>query len=93
MANGDEYRALIDEFINTKKWDADRVALMDTVILETALAEAIGFPNIPLTVTANEYVEIANWYSTSRSGAFVNGMLASISEKLRKEGRIAKKFN
>ncbi|MCX4330921.1 MAG: hypothetical protein OSJ24_01850 [Muribaculaceae bacterium] len=93
VANGDEYRALIDEFINTKKWDADRVALMDTVILETALAEAIGFPNIPLTVTANEYVEIANWYSTSRSGAFVNGMLASITEKLRKEGRIAKKFN
>lgn len=93
VKNGDEYRALIDEFINTKKWDAERVALMDIVILETALAEAIEFPNIPLTVTANEYVEIANWYSTLRSGSFINGMLASIAEKLRKEGRIVKKFN
>lgn len=93
IANNDEYRALIDEFINTKKWDADRIALMDIVILQTAMAEAIGFPNIPLTVTANEYVEIANWYSTSRSGSFVNGMLASIAEKLRNEGRIVKKFN
>lgn len=93
VAGGEEYRALIDEFINSRKWDAERVALMDIVILETALAEAIAFPNIPLSVTTNEYVEIANWYSTSRSGAFVNGMLASITEKLRKEGRIIKQFN
>lgn len=93
VAHHDEYRALIDEFINTKKWDAERIALMDTVILETAMAEAIDFPNIPLTVTANEYVEIANWYSTMRSGSFINGMLASIAEKLRNDGRIVKKFN
>lgn len=93
VANYDEYRALIDEFVNTKKWDAERIALMDIVILVAAIAEASCFPNIPLTVTANEYVEIANWYSTARSGAFVNGMLASIAEKLRSEGKIVKKFN
>lgn len=88
-----EYRDLINEFINTKKWDTDRVALMDVVILETAISEAVDFPNIPLTVTANEYVEIANWYSTSRSGSFVNGMFAAIADKLFAEGRIIKKFN
>lgn len=93
VANADEARSLIDEFVDNSKWDADRVALMDVVILETALAEALTFPNIPLTVTANEYVEIANWYSTNRSGAFVNGMLASITDKLRKEGKLIKKFN
>lgn len=93
VANHTEFRSLIDEFVNTKKWDADRIALMDTVILEAALAETLTFPNIPLTVTANEYVEIANWYSTSRSGAFINGMLASITEKLRNEGKIVKQFN
>lgn len=93
VKNREQYRALIDEFINAKRWDTERVALMDVVILETALAEALDFPNIPLSVTVNEYVEIANWYSTSRSGSFVNGMFASITEKLRKEGRILKKFN
>lgn len=93
VSHREEYRALIDEFINTKRWDTDRVALMDVVILQTALAEALDFPNIPLQVTTNEYVEIANWYSTSRSGSFVNGMFAAITEKLRKDGRIIKKFN
>lgn len=88
-----EYRSLIDEFINAKRWDTERVALMDVVIIMTAIAEAIECPNIPLSVTTNEYVEIANWYSTSRSGSFVNGMLAAITDKLRKEGRILKKFN
>ena len=93
VTNRESYRALIDEFINVKRWDTERVALMDVVILMTALAEAIECPNIPLSVTTNEYVEIANWYSTSRSGSFVNGMFAAITDKLRKEGQIIKKFN
>lgn len=93
VAHREEYRSLIDEFINVKRWDSERVALMDVVIMMTALAEAIDFPNIPLSVTTNEYVEIANWYSTSRSGSFINGMLAAMTDKLRKEGRIIKKFN
>lgn len=92
IANTSEFRTLIDEFVNSKRWDADRIALMDVVILQTALAEAVTFPNIPLTVTANEYVEIANWYSTARSGAFINGIFASICEKLFAEGKILKKF-
>ena len=93
VTHREEYRTLIDEFINAKRWDSERVALMDVIILQTALAEAIDFPNIPLSVTTNEYVEIANWYSTSRSGSFINGMLAAMTDKLRKEGRIIKKFN
>lgn len=90
VAHCAEYREWIDEFINTKKWDVERVALMDVVILYTALAEVLNFPSIPLTVTANEYVEIANRYSNPRSGSFVNGMLAAITEKLRSEGRLHK---
>jgi N utilization substance protein B len=89
----DEYRELIDEFINVKRWDSERLALMDIVILQTALAEVLEFPNIPLTVTANEYVEIANWYSNPRSGSFINGMLVTITDKLRREGRTLKNFN
>lgn len=87
-----EYREWIDEFINTKKWDVERIALMDVVILITAIAEVMNFPSIPLTVTANEYVEIANRYSNPRSGSFVNGMLAAITEKLQSQGKLHKSW-
>lgn len=90
VAHRTEYREWIDEFINTKRWDVERVALMDVVILLTALAEVMSCPSIPLTVTANEYVEIANRYSNPRSGSFVNGMLAAITDKLRAEGLLHK---
>lgn len=87
----DEYRELIDKFINTSSWDSKRIALMDVVILITAMAEIVAYPKIPLPVSINEYVEIANTYSTDKSGAFVNGMLFSISGYLNSEGIIHKK--
>ena len=93
VKNREEYRTLIDGFINSSKWDSERIALMDIVILLTAIAEMINYPKIPLSVTANEYVEIANWYSTSRSGSFVNGMIAAIAGKLRSENKLHKTFN
>lgn len=58
---------------------------MDVVILETALAEIMNFPKIPLTVSINEYIEIAKSYSTARSGSFVNGILGAVTNKLRSE--------
>ena len=73
VENHEEYRAIIDRHIDAAKWDTERIALMDIVILETALSEILNFPSVPLAVSVNEYVEIANWYSTARSGAFSTG--------------------
>ena len=70
---------------NSLKWDFDRIALMDKVIIQTALAEIFTFSDIPLNVSINEYVEIAKLYSTPRSGAFVNGQLDGICRKLYKD--------
>jgi N utilization substance protein B len=39
------------------------------------LAESATFPEIPLKVTINEYVEISKYYSTPKSRGFVNGLL------------------
>ena len=86
----DMFKGYIDEFIRTDRWDSDRLAFMDVIITMTALAEIINFPEIPITVTFNEYIELAKSYSTSKSGAFVNGILRSIADKLRKEGKIMK---
>ena len=47
-----------------KRQDLDRVAFMDVVIMQIALAEILSFPNIPVSVSLNEYVEIAKLYST-----------------------------
>ena len=76
ILNADYYRHLISE--NTKNWDLDRVAFMDVVIMQIALAEILSFPNIPVSVSLNEYVEIAKLYSTPKSGGFINGTLDGI---------------
>ena len=90
IKNRDIYRGYVERFINGSSWDPERLAFMDIVILITAISELIKFPAIPLAVTMNEYVEIANFYSTPRSGQFVNGVLFSVANYLREEGLIQK---
>lgn len=88
ILNADYYRHLISE--NTKNWDLDRVAFMDVVIMQIALAEILSFPNIPVSVSLNEYVEIAKLYSTPKSGGFINGTLDGIVNSLKKENKLIK---
>ena len=86
ILNADYYRHLISE--NTRNWDLERVAFMDVVIMQIALAEILSFPNIPVSVSLNEYVEIAKLYSTPKSGAFINGTLDGIVKLLQKENKL-----
>ncbi len=71
-------------------WDIERVALMDKIILVTAIAEAENFPLIPVRVTMNEYIDIAKCYSTASSGSFINGVLDKMINQLTEEGKIVK---
>lgn len=91
LLNADYYRKLISE--NTKNWEFNRIALMDLVIMQIALAEMLTFPNIPLSVTLNEYVDVAKVYSTPRSGAYVNGLLDAIAKKLATDKLLTKTTN
>ena len=84
----EQYRQLIGE--NLRNWDFSRVALMDLIIMQIALAEITNFPSIPVSVSINEYVNIAKIYSTPRSSAYVNGMLDGIAKKLQAEGKLIK---
>ena len=88
IANAEEYRKLMSE--NSKNWDMSRLAFMDVVIMQVALAEVMTQNDIPLSVTLNEYVEIAKHYSTAKSGSFVNGMLDAITKSLRNAGKLDK---
>lgn len=85
VRNRDLYRKYIEDALSHEKWDADRLAFMDFVITMTALAEIINYPEIPLQVSINEYIEIAKSYSSEKSGQFVNGLLASILPKLKED--------
>lgn len=73
-----------------KNWDADRVAVLDMIMLKMALAELLYCPTIPVKVTLNEYVEISKLYSSDKSKEFINGILDRLMKKLEKEGRIVK---
>ncbi len=90
VKNRELYRSYIDKFIDPAQWDADRLAFMDIVVMMVAISELLNFPAIPIPVTLNEYIEIANSYSTPRSGQFVNGMLYSIINYLKSEGKLLK---
>ena len=87
----DRYRAYIDRFISSE-WDIDRLAFMDIVIMISAIAEIVHFQAIPVPVSLNEYIEIANNYSTRRSGPFINGILYSVVKMLADEGILNKPF-
>ncbi|MCD7973281.1 MAG: transcription antitermination factor NusB [Candidatus Azobacteroides sp.] len=84
----EEYNELIQA--QAKNWEFERIAFMDLVIMQTALAELTGFPSIPVNVTLNEYIEIAKQYSTEKSSTFINGMLDAIIDILKKENKLLK---
>lgn len=83
-----DYRKLISE--KTKNWDAERIAYLDTIIMQTALAEICNFPTIPVNVSINEYIEIAKNYSTAKSGIFINGILDAIAKELVESKKVKK---
>jgi len=75
---------LIDK--NTTNWEVDRIALMDILVMQLAITEILEFPEIPVKVTLNEYIEIAKYYCTSKSSTFVNGILDNIVKEIRDKG-------
>ncbi len=76
----------IDHLIGqaVQKWDLNRIAVLDHIILRTAIAEFLYFDDIPFKVTINEAIELAKRYSTGQSGRFVNGILDAVSTDLQK---------
>ena len=85
-----ENNELIDELVQSSRWDKDRIVLMDRIIMCAALAELRTFDKIPTAVTLNEYIELAKNFSTAGSGQFVNGILNNAVKSLKKQGKILK---
>ena len=90
ILNGDQYQRYMSDA--SRNWDFSRLAYMDVVLMQIAIAELVNFPNIPASVTINEYVDLAKVYSTPRSGGYVKGMLDNIGRFLIEKGIILKEL-
>lgn len=91
ILNADQYQRFMSE--TSRNWDFSRLAYMDVVIMQIAIAEMMNFPNIPVSVTINEYVDLAKLYSTPKSGSYINGMLDAIAHYLVDTGKMMKVVN
>ncbi|MBQ7750490.1 MAG: transcription antitermination protein NusB [Bacteroidales bacterium] len=78
---------------NVSGWERDRLFVLDTVLISMGLAEAETFPDIPLRVTINEYVELTKYYSTPKSRSFVNGLLDRLIREDIASGKITKSID
>ncbi len=88
ILNDEYYRSLISD--NIKNWEFNRLAFMDVIIMQIAIAEILSFPAIPISVSINEFVEIAKYYSTAKSGNYVNGIIDAVVKKLKAENKLLK---
>ena len=88
ILNGEEYQHYMSEA--SRNWDFSRLAYMDIVIMQIAIAEMMTFPSIPISVTINEFVELSKLYSTPRSAGYINGMLDAIARHLVNSGKLLK---
>lgn len=88
ILNADTYQRYMSE--TSRNWDFSRLAYMDVVIMQIAIAEMLTFPNIPVSVTINEYVNLAKLYSTPKSSGYINGMLDAIARHLIRTGQMLK---
>ena len=86
------HRAETEEMIrkHLKGWDFERVANMDILLLDMAVAELTEFASIPERVTVDEYIELSKEFSSDRSRLFINGILDKFVIELRASGRINK---
>jgi len=88
VLQSDASMKLIEKY--TKNWDVDRIARLDTVLMKISITEFTSFPNIPVKVTMNEYLEISKNYSTEKSRVFINGVLDKVLVDLKNENKLNK---
>jgi N utilization substance protein B len=88
ILSSEKNSALIDA--HTTNWEVERIALMDKLVMQLAITELSEFPEVPVKVTLNEYIEIAKDYCTVKSSTFVNGILDKIVREMRADNSLVK---
>ena len=81
---------LLPEYKDEEDKDFARKLFRATILNADTYQHYMRFPNIPISVTINEYVDLSKLYSTHKSGSYINGMLDSIARHLIETGKLMK---
>ncbi len=75
----------IDHIIKTNsvKWKINRLFPIDKNIIRISCYELLFLQNLSINIIINEAIEIAKKFSNHKSVNFINGILDSISDKIR----------
>jgi N utilization substance protein B len=68
------------------KYAVDTLPVVDRNILRLAIWELLSDNSAPVAAVVNEAVELAHRYGGESSPAFVNGVLRTVSKRIRAEG-------
>lgn len=88
ISMSDENEKLI--ISKTKNWDVDRIAFIDMILMKMAIAEIINFKMIPVKVSMNEYIDISKFFSSPKSGQFINGIVDKVVDELKEKKKFKK---
>ena len=88
IKNQEEIDKLYSQYLIN--WDSERISYIDKIILRLAISELLSNPTIPISVTINEYIELAKIFSSQKNSRFINGILDKVVFQLKSENRINK---
>lgn len=76
----------LDEMIESvsEHWTVARMPVIDRNIIRLGLYELRTEPSTPTAVVVSEAVRLAHTYSTEKSPTFVNGVMATLAQTIRK---------
>lgn len=57
-----------------ENWDLYRLGTIERTVIRLGVWE-LAYSDVPVPVVINEAIDLANWFSTSRSRMLVNGVL------------------
>jgi len=74
----------------TINWEYDRIPMLDLILIKMAIIEFQYMEEVPIKVTLNEYIELAKYFSITKSRTFINGVLDKLIGELKEAGKVKK---
>ena len=68
-----------------ENWDVYRLGTVERAVLRMGVWEILH-SDVPSPVVINEAVDLANWFSSPKSRAIVNGVLDKLAKSAEKKG-------
>ena len=80
-AGRDALDAALEPYL--ENWSLYRLGTVERAVLRLAAWELQNCAEIPSPIVVNEAVDLAKWFSESKSGRFVNGVLDRFAKNVR----------